>query len=116
MTTATPPGRTPIKIALLAESELPEADRIIRLAFGTFLGLPNPLDFMGDRDFLRPRWRAPHVKVDAAHLDGLLLGTNVPTRWGSFGFFGPLTIHPDFWDRGVAQRLLEATRQDFRSV
>jgi hypothetical protein len=38
----------PIKVGLLKQSELEEAGRIVRLAFGTFLGLPDPLDFMGD--------------------------------------------------------------------
>jgi hypothetical protein len=38
-----------IQVGPLKEIELQEADRIVRLAFGTFLGLPNPLDFMGDR-------------------------------------------------------------------
>ena len=47
----------PIKVGLLKESELEEAGRIVRLAFGTFLGLPNPLDFMGDRNLMAPRWR-----------------------------------------------------------
>jgi hypothetical protein len=39
----------PIRVGLLKQSELGDADRIVRLAFGTFLGLPNALDFMGDR-------------------------------------------------------------------
>src|ERR1700691_5527111 len=81
----------PIKVGLLKQSEIEEAGRIVRLAFGTFLGLPNPLDFMGDRNLMTPRWRSTHVKVIAARKDGRLLGTNVVTRWGSFGFFGPLT-------------------------
>ncbi len=98
-----------IKIGPLKESELKEADRIVRLAFGTFLGLPNPLDFMGDRDFMTPRWRSSHVKVIAARDGERLVGSNVITRWGSFGFFGPLTVLPEYWNRGVAQRLLEAT-------
>lgn len=46
----------PIKVGPLKQSELEEADRIVRLAFGTFLGLPNPLDFMGDRTFMAS-WR-----------------------------------------------------------
>jgi len=103
----------PIKISLLKQSELEEADRIVRLAFGTFLGLPNPLDFMGDRTFMQPRWRSAHVKVIAAREDGRLIGSNVATRWGSFGFFGPLTVLPEYWDRGVAQGLLEATMTIF---
>src|ERR1700740_1710073 len=103
----------PIKVGLLKQSELEEAGRIVRVAFGTFLGLPNPLDFMGDRDLMAPRWRSTHVKVIAAREGGRLIGSNVATRWGSFGFFGPLTVLPEYWDRGVAQRLLEATRTIF---
>ena len=93
----------------MRESEVDEADQIVRLAFGTFLGLPDPMLFMGDRNFLRPRWQARNTKVLAARSEGRLIGSNVVTRWGSFGFFGPLTVLPAFWDRGVARRLLEAT-------
>jgi GNAT superfamily N-acetyltransferase len=107
------PANRSIKIGPLKQSELEEADRIVRLAFGTFLGLPNPLDFMGDRNFMTPRWRSTHVKVIAAREGGRLIGSNVVTRWGSFGFFGPLTVLPEYWDRGVAQRLLEATMTIF---
>jgi GNAT superfamily N-acetyltransferase len=107
------PANQRIKIGPLKRSELEEADRIVRLAFGTFLGLPNPLDFMGDRTFMIPRWHSAHVKVIAAREGSRLIGSNIVTRWGSFGFFGPLTILPEYWDRGVAQRLLEATMTVF---
>jgi GNAT superfamily N-acetyltransferase len=103
----------PIKVGPLKESELEEAGRILRLAFGTFLGLPNTLDFMGDRDLMTPRWRAGNVKVVAARDGSRLIGSNVATRWGSFGFFGPLTVLPEYWDRGVAQKLLAATMTIF---
>jgi GNAT superfamily N-acetyltransferase len=102
-----------IKVGPLKQSELEEADRIVRLAFGTYLGMPNPLDFMGDRNFMTPRWHSAHVKAIAAREDGRLIGSNLVTRWGSFGFFGPMTVMPDYWDRGVAQRLLEATMKIF---
>jgi len=102
-----------IRVNALRESELEEAGRIIRLAFGTFLGMPNPLEFMGDRDLMTPRWHSPHVKVIAAREGDRLIGSNVVTRWGSFGFFGPLTVLPEYWDRGVAQRLLKATMTIF---
>src|ERR1700693_6152298 len=103
----------PIKVGLLKQVELDEAGRIVRLAFGTFLGLPDPLDFMGDRNLMTPRWRSTHVKVIAARDAGRLIGSNVVTQWGSFGFFGPLTVLPEYWNRGVAQRLLEATMAIF---
>lgn len=31
------------------------------------------------------------------------------TRWGSFGFLGPLSVRPELWDQGVARRLLDPT-------
>jgi GNAT superfamily N-acetyltransferase len=102
-----------IRVDALRESELEEAGRIVRLAFGTFLGVENPLEFMGDRDFMTPRWHSPHVRVIAAREGDRLIGSNVVTRWGSFGFFGPLTVLPEYWDRGVAQRLLKATMTIF---
>lgn len=107
------PTNRSIKISPLKENELEEAHRIVRLAFGTFLGIPNPLDFMEDRNLMAPRWRSPHTKVIAARDNGRLIGSNVVTRWGSFGFFGPLTILPEYWNRGVAQRLLESTMTIF---
>jgi GNAT superfamily N-acetyltransferase len=103
------PTNQAIKIGPLKQSELKEADRIVRLAFGTFLGLPNPLDFMGDRTFMAPRWRSPHVKAIAAREGSRLIGSNLVTRWGSFAFFGPLTILPEYWNRGVAKQLLAST-------
>jgi len=102
-----------LRVGVLKKSEVEEAGRIVRLAFGTYLGIPNPLEFMGDREFLRPRWRSEHVKVLAARDGDRLIGSNVLTRWGSFGFFGPLTVLPEYWDRGVAQRLMEATVKTF---
>src|SRR5579862_1131420 len=102
-----------IKIGLLKKSEVEEAARIVRLAFGTFLGLPDPLAFMDDRHYMAPRFNSPHVKIVAARDGGRLIGSNVATRWGSFGFFGPLTVLPEYWDRGVAQQLLQATMTIF---
>lgn len=102
-----------IQVGPLRKNEAPEADRILRLAFGTFLRMPDPATFMGDRDFMTPRLRSRHVKVIAAREGTRLIGTNVITRWGSFGFFGPLTVLPEYWDRGVAQRLLDVTMKVF---
>lgn len=103
-----------ISIRNLRAEELGEADRIFRLAFGTFLKLPDPLTFGGDADFIRGRWKADPSRVIAAEVDGALAGTNIATVWGSFGYFGPLTVRPDLWDRGVAKALLEATLPLFK--
>jgi GNAT superfamily N-acetyltransferase len=102
-----------IQVGALRADELEEADRIVRLAFGTFLSLPNPMDFMGDRDFVTPRWHAHNTKLLAARENGKLVGSNMATRWGSFAFFGPLTVLPEYWNRGVAQQLLAATIKVF---
>src|SRR5580698_10602535 len=105
--------RPEITVRLLREADLPEADRIMRLAFGTFLGLPDPMKFMGDADYVRTRWKADPSSVFGAELGGELVGTNFATRWGSVGCFGPLTIRPDLWDRGIAQQLLRPTVELF---
>ena len=102
-----------IQVGALRADELEEAGRILRLAFGTFLSLPNPMDFMGDRDFVTPRWHAHNTKLLAARENGKLVGSNMATRWGSFAFFGPLTVLPEYWNRGVAQQLLAATMKIF---
>jgi GNAT superfamily N-acetyltransferase len=102
-----------LTIRPLYERELSEADRIVRVAFGTFLSLPNPETFMGDADVLWTRWKADPMRVFAAEVDGEVAGTNVASNWGSVGFFGPLTIRPDLWDQGIAQRLMQPVLERF---
>jgi GNAT superfamily N-acetyltransferase len=102
-----------IVIRPLEERELPAAERLFRLAFGTFLGLPDPLTFTGDCAYVRTRWLADPTASFAAVRGEELLGSNFATRWGSFGFFGPLTVQPTLWDQGVAKRLLVATMDRF---
>jgi GNAT superfamily N-acetyltransferase len=102
-----------VTIRLLKETDLSTADTVMRLAFGTFLGLPNPLAFMGDTAYVRTRWRANPQAAFAAEVDEEVIGSNFATDWGSVGFFGPLTVRPDFWDRGVAKRLMEPVVQLF---
>lgn len=98
-----------ISIQPLREEDLPEADRVCRLAFGTHLGLADPLAFLGDADLVATRWRARPDAAVGAYSDGRLVGSSFATQWGDFGFFGPVTVHPDFWGQGVAQQLLEPT-------
>jgi GNAT superfamily N-acetyltransferase len=99
----------------LVEGDLDEAARIIRVAFATFLGLP-PEDPRrpSDSDYARTRWSADPSSVLAAEHAGKLIGSNFATNWGSFGFFGPLTVEPAYWDRKVGQRLLAPTIEIFR--
>lgn len=96
-----------LDIRPLREGDLDAADRVMRLAFGTFIGLPEPQTFMGDADYVRTRWRADPSAGFAADHAGELVGSNFATRWGTVGVVGPLTIRPDLWDRGIGQRLME---------
>jgi GNAT superfamily N-acetyltransferase len=91
----------------MGAGDLAAADRIVRLAFGTFIGLPDPEKFMGDAEYVRTRWRANPSGACVAELDGEIVGSNFASNWGSFGFFGPLTIRPDLWNRGIGQMLVE---------
>lgn len=102
-----------IVIRPLREDDLPAADRIVRLAFGTFLGAPDPLAIWRGRDYVRTRWLADPAAAFGAELDGELIGSNFAAHWGSVAFFGPLTVHPDSWDRGVGKRLLEPVMECF---
>jgi GNAT superfamily N-acetyltransferase len=79
----------------------------MRVAFGTYLKAPNPVEAFGDTEYVRTRYRADPTAAFCAELDGEVVGSNFATRWGSFGFFGPLTVRVDLWDRGVATRLME---------
>src|SRR5437773_4850354 len=89
-----------IVVRPLTERDLGAADRIFRLAFGTFIGLPDPMAFAGDTDYVRTRFHADPSAAFGAYENGELVGSNFAGNWGTVGFFGPLTIRPDRWDRG----------------
>jgi predicted N-acetyltransferase YhbS len=91
----------------LREDEVDVADRVMRDAFGTFLGAPDPGAVMGDAEFVRTRFAAEPSWAFAAELDGELVGSNIATRWGCYGFFGPLSVRPDLWDQGIASALMQ---------
>ena len=96
-----------LSIRPLTAQDLSEAGRIIRLAFGAFLGAPEPEHFWADMDYASTRWYADSTAAFGAELDGALVGSNFATRWGNVGFFGPLSVRPDLWDQDIGQRLME---------
>ncbi|HEU0047097.1 MAG TPA: GNAT family N-acetyltransferase [Nitrososphaera sp.] len=102
-----------IVVRQLREKDLSAADQVFRLAFGTFLGLPDPATSWADVNYVHTRWRTDPTAALGAEVGGELVGSNFATNWGSVGFFGPLTVRPDFWDQGVAKRLLEPTMELF---
>jgi GNAT superfamily N-acetyltransferase len=98
-----------VSIRSLQENDLTEARSIFRMAFGTFMGVPDPETFSADCEYIFTRWHADPGAALAAEVDGKLAGSNFATNWGSFGFFGPLTVRPELWDRHIAQALLAPT-------
>ncbi len=107
--TAAPGSNEAIAVLVrpMREADLAEARRIFRVAFGTFLGLPEPANLWPDREYVATRWRADPEAALVAEIGGAPVGSNFASCWGSFGFFGPLTVRPDLWNRRVAQQLLE---------
>jgi GNAT superfamily N-acetyltransferase len=101
-----------VVVRALAERDLPEAQRIIHRAFGTFLGVPD-LEKFWFPPYAHTRFGAEHIASFAAEQDGKLAGSNFATHWGSVGFFGPLTTRPDLWDAGIGQRLVAAACDAF---
>ena len=107
------PLDSPITVRPMRESDLAEADRVFRLAFGTFLGLPDPMAFAGDAQIVGTRWVADPSAAFVAEAEGELVGSVFVANRGSAGFFGPLTVRPDYWDRGVAKHLMGSTEHCF---
>jgi predicted N-acetyltransferase YhbS len=96
-----------IVIRPLRKADLLTADRIMRVAFGTLVGVPESAGFFGDASWVPNRWRTEPNAAWAAERDGEVVGSVFLTRWGSFAFPGPLTIRPDLWDRGIGSGLME---------
>ena len=113
MSTPSASTESSVLIRPMKEADLGEARRIFRLAFGTFLGVPDPEAFWADREYVFTRWRADPGAALIAEENGKLAGSNFATHWGSFGFFGPLTVRPDLWDQHIAQKLLAPTMELF---
>jgi GNAT superfamily N-acetyltransferase len=99
--------KSDVSVRPLQQRDLSAADHIMRLAFGTFFGVPDPASFMGDASYVRTRWNANPDAAFAAEINNEVVGSNFGTNWGSVGFFGPLTIRPDLWDKGIGKRLME---------
>jgi len=90
----------------MREDDLDAADRVVRLAFGTFRGLPDPKEAFGDADRVRTRFHAAPDHAWVAEADDNVVGAVFATRLGSFGYFGPLAVLPEYWDRGIGKQLL----------
>jgi predicted N-acetyltransferase YhbS len=45
-------------------------------------------------------------------VDGELIGSNFVSKWGSVGFFGPVTVRPDRQTQGIGKSLVEAASSE----
>ena len=95
-----------VTVRRLESPDVEAADRVMRTAFGTYLGLPEPGRFGGDAELVRTRSQARHTSAFVAEVEGRVVGSSFVTRWGEFGLFGPLTVDPSLWDAGVGGRMM----------
>ncbi|WP_448604988.1 GNAT family N-acetyltransferase [Thermoleptolyngbya sp.] len=101
-----------ITIRAMQEADLAIANQIFRLAFGRFIGLPDPQDFARTMNYMN-RWHLDPSAAFVAEENGQVIGSNIAANWGSFGGFGPLTVHPDYWNQKVGQQLVSAAMDYF---
>jgi predicted N-acetyltransferase YhbS len=104
-----------VHVRPMRADDVDSADRVMRLAFGTIRSLPDPSAAFGDADMVRTRFRAAPECAWAAEVNGEVVGSVFAARWGSFGFFGPLSVDPSLWDRGIGGRLLRPVLEAFTS-
>jgi predicted N-acetyltransferase YhbS len=102
-----------VSIRGLRAADVAAADRVYRLAFGTLLGLKEPASFRGDADLIISRARAYPDGAFVAESDGAIIGVSLANNWGSLGILGPVAVLPEYWHKGIAQRLLEPTLEAF---
>ncbi len=101
-----PPAPSDVTIRAMREDDLAAADRVYRLAFGTWFKLADPLSFRGDAALIAPRhWMYPRGAF-VAEAAGEVIGLGMTNDWGGLGVLGPVAVHPAYWGKGVARLLL----------
>jgi GNAT superfamily N-acetyltransferase len=106
-------SRPEVTVRPLSHGDLDAADEIMRLAFGTMRGLSDPSEAFGDAELVRTRFLAAPDSAWVAESESDVVGSVFATRWGTLGFFGPLTVDPAFWGRGVGSLLMEPVLDAF---
>jgi len=103
-----------IIIRHMTKGDLQEADRVIRLAFGTFMGHDDPENYRSDARYANPRYCADSSASFVAESNGKIIGSNFGLHWGSVGIFGPLTVHPEYWNKEIGSKLMEPVMKCFQ--
>ncbi len=92
----------------MVAGDVAEASRIFRLAFGTFLRVPDVTQFRADNGMIETRFRTDPGAALVAECDGRVIGSAMGMDWGGQFVIGPVTVDPKFWGRGVARLLMPA--------
>jgi predicted N-acetyltransferase YhbS len=92
----------------MERTDFDAADRVLRLAFGTRLRLPDPMTFRGDSHILQPRWATDPETAFVAEAEGRLVGSIIGMDWGRVFVLGPLSVDPAFAGRGIARLLMRS--------
>ncbi len=100
------PPASGLRVRLMQPADLPAADRILRLSFGTELGLADPMTFRGDSGIVVNRYQMyPEASFVAEH-EGQVAGFGIASHWGSVGVVGPICVLPTHWGNGIARALV----------
>jgi GNAT superfamily N-acetyltransferase len=94
-------------IRAMTSADVREAERITRIALGTFFGLPDPMQFRGDGEAVSGRFHANPDGAFVGELDGRLIASGVIMDWGAAAVLGPLGVDPDHWGKGIGHQLMD---------
>ncbi len=95
-----------LTIRPMVPADVAEAERITRIAFGTFFGVPDPTKFRGDGEAVSGRHHANPHGAFVGELDGRPVASGMVMDWGSVAVLGPLAVDPGHWGKGIAHRMM----------
>jgi hypothetical protein len=87
-----------MEIKALNTSHLTELESLVRVAFAKHIGIPDPNSFNSGAS-LASRFEVAADGAFGTFIDNKLVAAIFCTPWGSFGFFGPLVVLPEYWGR-----------------
>ena len=95
-----------VVVRKMRNEDVPVAEKIFRLAFGSEFGLADPMSFRGDAGVVAFRHTIYPDGGVVAEVEGNVTGFSIASRWGLVGFVGPVCVHPEYWGRGIARQLV----------
>lgn len=84
----------------------------MRVAFAKHIGIVDPNLFNSGAS-LASRFAVAADGAFGTFIDNKLVAAIFCTPWGTFGFFGPLVVLPEYWGSGLAQALIAKADQFF---